>query len=454
MELDLTQRQGQVLSPQMIQSAAVLQMASQELTAYLETILQENPVLELDEHHDSLDEEDDLAQKLEWLEANDPQNREYYRQDAQSDTDPLSNYGVMERGGESLYQHLSMQLYEMDLDDETVACARLLASSLNQDGWLDEDIAEIAWETGQSISTMEKALKIVQSLEPAGVGARSLSECLRLQLLRQGGDKLAISIVEEYLDALSKNRYGFIGRSLGVGQNEVLVACQLIRSLNPRPGSDFTLHQNPAYITPDIIVITGPGHFELTYNDWLFPTLNISPYYSKLLKESGDEQVKDYLTNKLRQAKWTIRAVDQRKTTLTACVQCILEIQEDFFRLGEGHLKPMSLSDIAQRVGLHESTVSRAVSGKYIQCAQGTFPLNDFFSRSLGPGDKEHSASPDKAKALLKKLIGDEDQRKPLSDQKLCEHMAAMGCILSRRTVAKYRDELGIPGISGRKLRN
>lgn len=455
MELDLTQRQGQALSPQMIQSAAVLQMASQELAAYLETLIQENPVLDLEDHHDSLNETDDLVQKLEWLEANDPQNRKYHRQDSQADADPLRNYSVMEREDESLYSHLWAQLKELDLDSETAYCVRILAASLNRDGWLDEDIDVIALETGRSVKALEHALDVVQSLEPAGVGARSLSECLCLQLRRQQPiNALAINIAGGYLEALSKNRYGLIARSLGAEQNEVLVACESIRNLDPRPGFDFVPIRSPSYITPDIIVGSVAGRFELAHNDCLFPSLSISPYYVKLLKESNDEEVKDYLTNKFRQAKWTIRAVDQRKATLTACVQCILEIQEDFFRSGAGHLKPMSLADIAQRVGLHESTVSRAVNGKYLQCAQGTYPISYFFSRRLGAGETGHEVSADGAKALLKKLIDQENQRKPLSDQKLCEQMAVEGCVLSRRTVAKYRDELGIPGTSGRRLRD
>lgn len=393
MELDLTQRQGQTLSPQMIQSAAVLQMAAQELGEYLETVLQENPVLELEESFSPPDAGDDLRRKLEWLESNDPQNREYHWQDAQADADPLRNCGATGREQESLYHYLRLQLEAMRLDRRTAECARLLAASLNQNGWLDEELSALALETGQPVSAIERALEVVQSLDPAGVAARNLTECLRLQLVRQG----------------------------------------------PR------LHN------PDIVVSGDAGHFELAYNDRLFPTLNISSYYTKLLRESDDEQVRDYLAGKLRQAKWTIRAVDQRKTTLTVCVQCIVEAQEDFFRLGEGHLKPLSLADIARRVGLHESTVSRAVSGKYLQCPRGTYPLSYFFSRRLGPDEGGKSISADGAKSLLKELIEGEDRRKPLSDQKLCERMAAKGCVLSRRTVAKYRDELGIPGTGGRK---
>ena len=168
-----------------------------------------------------------------------------------------------------------------------------------------------------------------------------------------------------------------------------------------------------------------------------------------MLKHSGDSEVREYLMGKVRQAKWVVRSIEQRRSTLLQCAEHILELQEDFFRHGPGHLRPMSLADIAQRVGVHESTVSRTVKDKYIQCASGVYPLSYFFSRGLGgSGD---ASSPDAAKALLKKLIAGEDKKKPLSDQKLCELMGREGCEISRRTVAKYRDELGIPSTTGRK---
>ena len=175
-----------------------------------------------------------------------------------------------------------------------------------------------------------------------------------------------------------------------------------------------------------------------------------------MLKSTEDNEVKDYLMGKVRQAKWVVHSIEQRRSTLLRCAECILELQEEFFRRGPGHLKPMCLADIAQKVGVHESTVSRTVRDKYLQCASGVYPLSYFFSRSLGapaarPGTEENASSPDFAKALLKKLIGGEDKHKPLSDQKLCERMAREGCELSRRTVAKYRDELGIPSTTGRK---
>ena len=386
----MSQKQTQSLSPQMMQSMEVLQMGSQELLEYIEEAVQENPVLEPEENYDKQDEFSILRRKLEWLESTDPQNRYYHQQDTEEEDSPLHNYGTTEDSDENLYYYVLSQLRVLELDAPVMACAEFLVENLNQSGWLDEDLASLAADLGQPEALLEQALRVVQTLEPAG--------------------------------------------------------------LNPRPGTGFAARENLTYINPDIIVVSFPDHFELLTNDYFFPTLNISSYYTRLMKESDENEVKEYLSGKVRQAKWMVRAIEQRRSTLMSCAECILDLQEAFFRKGPGHLVPLSLADVAERIGVHESTVSRAVKDKYIQCSMGVYPLSYFFSRSLGPtlhgGD---AASPDAAKALLKKLIAEEDKRKPLSDQKLCERMSAQGCALSRRTVAKYRDELHIPSTTGRK---
>ena len=451
MELNLTQKQIQTLSPQMMQSMEILQMGSQELLEYIEEAVQENPVLEPEEQYDRADESDQLRRKLEWLESTDPQNRYYHQQDTEEQDDRLGNYGTMEDREDNLYYYVLSQLKTLDLPPEVMAVGAFLVESLNGNGWLDESLEELAADSGYPKELLEQGLAAVQSLEPAGVGARDLSECLRLQLVRRAPvDEVAVRIVESQLDALSKSRYGLIARELKVSQEEVRAACEHIRALNPRPGTGFAARENLTYINPDIIVVSFPDHFELLTNDYYFPSLGISGYYTRLLKESDDRQVKDYLTGKVKQAKWMVHAIEQRRSTLMSCAGCILELQEAFFRQGPGHLVPMSLADVAERIGVHESTVSRAVKDKYIQCSMGVYPLSYFFSRSLG-NTGEDAASPDAAKALLKKLIAGEDKKKPLSDQKLCDQMSAQGCPLSRRTVAKYRDELHIPSTTGRK---
>ena len=458
MELSMSMKQTQTLSPQMMQSMEILQMGSQELLEYIQDQVQENPVLEVEEKYGKGDDTAVLQRKLEWLESTDAQNRYYHQQDTEDDEkDPISNYGTVDEREENLYLYVLSQLEVMDLEPELLPVGRFLVESLNQNGWLDESVEDLAEELAKPVELVEKALAAVQSLEPAGVGARNLSECLVLQLQRRHEDSgLAIRIARDFLDPLSKSRYGLIAKSLGVCQEEVRTACDLIRTLNPRPGGGFAARENLVYINPDLFVVNFPDHFELLTNDYFFPNLNISGYYCRMLKSTEDNEVKDYLMGKVRQAKWVVHSIEQRRSTLLRCAECILEFQEEFFRRGPGHLKPMCLADIAQKVGVHESTVSRTVRDKYLQCASGVYPLSYFFSRSLGapaarPGTEENASSPDFAKALLKRLIGGEDKRKPLSDQKLCELTSQEGCALSRRTVAKYRDELGIPSTTGRK---
>lgn len=458
----MTLKQTQTLSPQMMQSMEILQMGSQELLEYIEELVQENPTVEVEENYSRLDEFNQLKRKLEWLDSTDQQNRYYQQQDREEDeNDPLSNYGTVEESEENLYFYVLSQL--PDLEEPVRSATRLLVESLNGNGWLDEPLEALAQETGYPLPVLEEALAVVQKLEPAGVGARDLRECLTLQLQRRPGDHaLALAIVEGHLDALSRSRFGLIAKETGADPDSVREACALIKTLNPKPGTGFAARENLTYINPDVIVVHFPDHFEVLTNDYFFPTLSISGYYKGLMKDTEDPEVKEYLTNKVRQAKWVVRSIEQRRSTLLDCTETILRLQEAFFRKGPGHLVPMTLADVARELGVHESTVSRAVKDKYLQCSGGVYPLSYFFSRGLGGGhgtavrtpeggQTGAPASPDVAKALLKKLIAEEDKRKPLSDQKLCERMAQEGCELSRRTVAKYRDELGIPSTTGRK---
>lgn len=452
MDLKLTVKQSQTLSPQMVQSMKILQMGSQELVEYISEAVQENPVLEVTEPESAGEDFAALRKKLEWLRSFDRQERYERRQDSENESDPLANYGGAAAWEENLYVYLLSQLQALDLPEQVARAARVIVESLNGSGYLDEPLGDLAEEFRFRGEDMEEALRVVQSLEPAGVGARDLSECLCLQLERQQEDTaLAEEIVRGYLDALAKNRCNLIAKELAVDVEAVRRACDRIRGLNPKPGAGFAAREQVNYVTPDLFVETFPDHFELTANDCFFPTLKLSSYYQGLMGETEDEEVKGYLTDKLRQAKWVVRSIEQRRSTLVNCAECILKRQEQFFRWGPGHLVPLGLSDVAAELGVHESTISRAVKDKYLQCSHGVYPLSYFFSRSLGGDASDDVVSPDAAKALLKKLVGEEDKRKPLSDQKLCDLMTEQGCPISRRTVAKYRDELGIRAAAGRK---
>lgn len=441
------EKQIQTVTPQMIQSMNILQMNAQELQEYLQEELQENPVLELPELEGETPEIKKALRELEWLSANDRQNSVYYSQDAENDDDPLArlSYSMDDK---DLPRYILSQFQETDLEPDIMRCVSFLVGCLDSNGWLDEDLPRLAKVAGVSLAQMERALVELQAAEPAGVGARGLSECLSLQIGRYAGDHtLALAIVRDHLDDVAKRRYDQIARQLHTGTDAVTRTCERIRKLDPKPGGNFAARENLTYIIPDVMVAQLADRLEVMVNTRLFPHLAISSYYADLLRNSGDEEVRAYLSEKVLRAKNLIKNVDQRQSTLTSCAQFIARQQELFFRRGRGYLRPMGMAEAADSIGVHLSTVSRAIKGKYLQCSQGVYPLSYFFSRSLGPA--WNGATAEQAKAMLRELIDDETQ--PLSDQKLCEQMRAAGCELSRRTVAKYREELGYANASVRK---
>lgn len=451
MELNQNLRQVQTLSPQMLQAAKLLQMGTVDLREYLQEQILENPVLEYEEPSQSRQRNNNqILQKLEWLCSGDSQNRIYYQDDVRDMTDNLTNHAVINTE-ESLYDHLLAQIRFELLPRNLKVGVECVLQSLNSNGRLDEPTTDLAAHAGTNVETILEAISLVQSLDPAGVGARSLSECLELQLLRQGGNELPLVIVRNYLEDVGQNHYHHIAKKTGASQEQIRDACRLIQTLDPRPGSSYATRETTHYVIPDLMVVAVNNGFEVIPNDTYIPLLHISPFYQKLIQNSDDADVLGYLSKKMRHAQWVIQAVEQRRSTLLSCTQHIVEWQAEFFRSGSGYLRPMSLNNIAVGLGVHESTVSRAVQGKYLQCAYGVFPLKHFFSRALPISEGEMDISVEQAKAALCLLIEHENKKKPLSDQKLCNMLVKQGIQLSRRTVAKYRDEMNIPSTNGRK---
>lgn len=460
MEFNINLKHTQNLSPQMVQSMKILQMGTQELLKYIRELVQENPTVEIKEQIEVKDEFGDLSRKLEWMESADEKNSYYQSNDPDEDRDPVDNYRGESRMGEDLYSFLTSQLQICEMEPELRNAAFFIIESLTPTGYFEDSPEMVARFVGCSEETAIQALTYVQSLEPAGIAARNLSECLCLQLQRmEKVDPLAIRIASDYLDALARNRYALLAKELKIGQNEVRVACERIRTLNPKPGTGFASRDDIMYITPDINVVKVQDHFEISTEDYCFPTITFSSYYRNLVNTTDDGQLKDYLTNKMRQANWVIRSIEQRRSTIAACAECIVQLQEEFFRQRDGHLVPLTLGDIARQLMVHESTVSRAIRDKYLRCSKGVFPLSYFFSRGLGKktsqlGEEELCTSADVVKALINELVAGEDKEHPLSDQKLCEQLGKRTAVISRRTVAKYREELGIPCASARKQFN
>jgi RNA polymerase sigma-54 factor len=428
----------------------ILNMTALELSTYLENLALENPVVDLEEP----DAKDNIAkwrQKLEWLDSSDRRVAQPYHE-AETQEQFISSYGRADSFEDNLYLSLLSQLHFLDLEPQLRSVAAYVIESLDPNGYLDESDETIAAALHEPLSLVEEARRVVQSLDrPAWARAQSarMSHAPAAALRRRLS--LALTIAEQYLDDLGKNHLGLIAKSLNLPLDCVRAAAEQIRVLQPRPGMSFSAREKPAYIIPDLVVHFTGLKPEVIPNDNSFPSLKISGFYRTLFKNTEDDEVKFYLRNKLKQATWVMQSIEKRKSTLLRCTECIMELQSDFFLKGHGHLVPMVLSDVAHRLNVHVSTVSRAIRGKHIQCDFGTFPLTYFFSRGLGGQDSEaNTASPDFAKALLKRLIQEEDKKHPCSDQKLSELMGAEGVRLSRRTVAKYRDELGFPNAFSR----
>ena len=226
--------------------------------------------------------------------------------------------------------------------------------------------------------------------------------------------------------------------------DDVLQAMEVIRELNPKPGNSFSSRENLKYITPDVTVVKLKDYYEILLNEYMYPKMSINGYYRNMLKAGNDKETKDYVTTKVKQAEWVMQCVSQRNVTLMNVSKCIVDVQERFFTYGPGYLRPLKLADVAEMVGIHESTVSRAVKDKYLQCSWGIFPMNYFFIGAISKAGNENAATADTAKNLLKEIITDENHEKPYSDRILSEKLAERGVKISRRTVAKYREAMGI----------
>lgn len=447
MEQNIVLKQTTTVSPQIIQSLEVLQMETQELLEYIEEQTQENPALEVE--YKTEKEYDDIAKKMNWLESTDTQNGYYYRSDSNGEAGNNSCL-CQKREDEDLRSYLWSQINDIKPGGKLGTVVDLIIDNLDGRGYLKESDSVIADMTGLSEDIVKFAVRKVQSLEPAGVAARNLQECLTIQLKRNKCKNwYAYTIVARFLEEVGKSHYALISKRLSLDVKEVRDICDTIKGLNPSPAIGFSADVRTNYIIPDIIVNNIDGRLEIMSNDTYFPTIRISRYCNELLHNAPEKHVEEYLVDKIKKAKWVIKSIEQRKSTILRCAECILMMQEDFFKRGPRHLVPMSLSDLSEKLDIHESTVSRSLRNKYLQCNFGIFPMKYFFSRAVG--DQTRELAPEAIKSVIKEMIDNEDKRKPLSDNRLSERLMDKAINISRRTVAKYREELGIPNSVGRK---
>lgn len=442
MEQNLILEQRQLLSQKMIQSLEILQMNTQELEQFLKDKALENPMLDLEEVYKTKDENSKLLKKLEWLEKTDEQNRVYYGQD-HTDYEPVNFQNQTEDFG----SYLLSQLIEEFKTQREQEIYEILVYSLDERGYLKE-IPDILIQTyGLTKKEINCYINKLKECEPAGVGAKDLEECLHLQLQRKHMlNGLEEKILHNYLTYVAKNQLKELSKLLNLPLDQVVQAVKNIKNLNPKPAQGFSSREHLKYLYPDITIVKFKDYFEILLDGDSHFTANINSYYVEMMNQENTDEVNNYLNEKYRQAKWILQCISSRRETLLNITKALTQRQQDFFEKGPGYLRPLKLSDVAEELGIHESTVSRGIRDKYIQCSWGIYPMSYFFSRGILSEE-----TPDKIKSCIRKWIKNEDKQKPFSDQKIADLFKQQGIPISRRTVAKYRTQMGIRDAAGRK---
>jgi len=469
--LQLRVSQQLVMTPQLQQALKLLQMPVLELSTQLEEALAENVMLEAEEPADNLeaadaqatadtpDSEGEQAEVVAgefeegdlWADRSQPESR------GDNWSDDGRRPELADSSGDTLQEHLLWQLELEDFSPREVAIGHALVDALNDDGYLTETLDEIELairgDAGFTRPEIEQTLAKLQQLDPAGVGARDLSECLRLQLAQLDpavpGRKLALTLAGEHLDTVAAKDYAGLRRQLGVAEDDLHAALALLRACNPRPGSAIQ-PASPDYIMPDVYVRKQDGRWIVDVNRSAAPRLRVNQVYADMLKGNGAH---DTLRAQLQEARFLVRSLEIRNDTLTKVALCIVERQTEFLEHGEEAMKPMVLRDVAEAVEMHESTISRVTSNKYMHTPRGVFEFRYFFSSQLSGSDGSEQSST-AIRAKIKRLIGHENPEKPLSDAKLAAVLEEEGIKVARRTVAKYRESMRIATSSERKRRS
>jgi RNA polymerase sigma-54 factor len=496
--LHLSQRLSQslVLAPQLQQSLALLQAPTLELKALVEQELQQNPVLEevteqeMEMREKAPNEEGDAPEAPDYAEPPEDVKFDSATEKSTSDTEPVDDFQAefeklvqMDQDWRdhfaagnspirsttedeekrqfmfdsltaetSLSQHLVEQVRDTKLSDEEQAIAELVIGNIDDYGYLMATIDELATSTSLPPEKISEVLKVVQTFDPAGVGARDLQECLLIQLSRASQQEtLEYAIIRDYMDALGKRRIPEIARGTNRSLDDVQEALARISRLEPRPGRSF-LTVVEQYVAPEVFVVRTGENFTVSTNDEQIPHLRISNVYKDLMsQDENNAEVKNYIREKIRAGKFLIKSLHQRQQTIANIGREIVKRQHDFMDKGIAHLKPMTMAQVAEVVGVHETTVSRAVSGKYIETPQGVFEMKFFFTAGLQTSTG-NDVSNTSVKDMIAEIFKNENTTRPLSDQEVVKMLTEKGISIARRTVAKYRDELGILPSNLRKV--
>jgi RNA polymerase sigma-54 factor len=490
MRQQLKLSQQLVMTPQLQQAIKLLQLSRMELVDLVREEMLENPILEDDievggekaQDSAAVPDEEFLVRQAEQagnteLPVSDKVNAEQGTAEVKADgsavneidwenyldnysmaapmpsyrpdSDELPSLEATLTRTESLHDHLVWQLKMGDLSEEQLEIGMLILGNIDPDGYLKEPpMGDLAAELDCSLEKMEEVLEQIQKFDPVGVGARNLEECMLIQAMFQGqDDDLVVKMIKSHLGNLEKKNYQAIARDLKAPIEEVYEAAKVIMEFDPRPGRQYSSDE-PHYITPDVHVHKVGDKYFVVPNDDGLPKLKISSFYRAALDDS--KGAKEYIQDKLRSAQWLIRSIQQRQRTIIKVTESIIKFQRDFFDRGIAYLKPLILRDVAEDIGMHESTISRVTTNKYVHTPQGIFELKFFFNSGISRTNGEDLAS-QAVKSKIKLLIDDEDPKRPMSDQKIVEKLRATSIDIARRTVAKYREQLGILSSSKRK---
>lgn len=451
--LNLSQEQKLIMTQQMQLSIKLLQMSTCDLREYIENEFVENPILEGD--FDFIQEEKDYQDKIDYkemikyLEFDNYGSQSYGEYNKDQDISPF-NF-ISEK--ESLTEYLNEQLLEINEDELKKAIVSYMIENIDSKGYLDMPLEDICKELNIPIDLGQESLDILQDLEPDGIGARDLKECLKIQLIKMGilDDNLEI-IIDEYLDLIADNKFNVIAKNLKITPKEAQDLGDVIKGLEPKPARGFYTGDEVKFIIPDAAIRNIDGQYFVIMNDGVIPRLSISNLYKDIINNKEDKNTENYVKEKLNSAMFLIKSIEQRKSTLLRILEKTVEEQKEYFDKGQKYLRPMTLKEMAEELGIHESTVSRAIKDKYILTSFGTVKIKDLFttglSKSQGNGEDVAVVN---IKKQIKEMIDAENKKKPLSDQAICDELNKKNLNISRRTVAKYREEIGIKSSSKRK---
>jgi RNA polymerase sigma-54 factor len=462
---------GMTMTPQLQQAIKILQMSVMELQQEVTTALVENPVLE-EESDDMTPEQRDepreentaLADKQDMLNDATPEETDFqnfldsssfgagsYLSTKNVNADDLPSFDQVLSRPTTLTDHLTWQLRMSTSDENVIHIGEEIIGNLNDDGYLVVLIDELAANLEVDKSEIEAVLYKIQRFDPPGVAARDLQECLLIQAEALEEDDEVEVIIEKHMPELENKNYNVIAKSLGINLDRVIDLCKVIHNMEPKPGRAF-LTAEPQYIVPDIYVLKVGAEFMILLNEDNIPRLRISGTYQQQVASNAVQgEAKTYLKDKLKGAYWLIKSILQRQRTIYRVTEAILQRQRDFFDRGPHYLKPMVLRDIAEELSLHESTISRVTTNKHVHTPHGIFELKYFFNSGISRGDGGDDIASESVKQKIKELIDAEDPKNPLSDQQLASLLAEGKIQIARRTVAKYREHLGILPSNKRK---